>query len=106
MFDLREEQDERKDLNATEKLIDDFINYEEKYEIKREFISQSWVLQHIRNPIMRGELITVQKCNIKDSFAASNLSVNEMLENDLVPENMIVHYETQSKQEYLLQDPS
>ena len=76
-----QESEERRQMKPGEKLIDDLIKYEENYEIKREFMSESSVSPYsqIQNPKNQSEIITVRKCNLKASYADPNLSIDEMV---------------------------
>ena len=77
----QQESEERKEMKAGEKLIDDLVKYEENYEIKREFMSESSVTPYsqIQNPKNQSEIITIRKCNLKASYADPNLSIDEMV---------------------------
>ena len=87
-------------MKAGEKLIDDLVKYEENYEIKREFMSESSVSPYsqIQNPKNQSEIITIRKCDLKASYADPNLSIDEMVKKGLQPENLVVSYETESRQ--------
>ena len=90
--------DHRHLMNPGEKLVTDLIAHEEKYGLKRVFQSQK--LQYcIQNPKRQDELITVHSCYLGAGYADPELSMDQMHDDDQIPEDLLVPYETVSSDE-------